>query len=135
MKAFLTQVDLAQSTNLPILVCKGNIDKYSVNPMNNTKCALPGNSFSDGASHTTKNPISRHGDATKRDPAATPGGSTKATANQRLKNACRVGVADSAKRNIADMGMFFLTKPDIKANEVFPNGMADRKSTRLNSSH
>ena len=124
MKAFPTQVNLPQSTNSPIVVCRGNIDKYSVNPVNSTKCALPDNSFADAASRTTKNPISRQGDATKHEPAATPEGSTKATENQRRKKARRVGVADSAKCNVADMGMFFLTKLDAKANEVLPHGMA-----------
>ena len=35
-----------------------------------------------------------------------------------------MGVADSTKRNVADMGMFFLTKLDMKANDVFPYGMS-----------
>jgi hypothetical protein len=34
MKTFITQVDLAQSTNAPIVVCRGNIYKYKVNPIN-----------------------------------------------------------------------------------------------------
>ena len=54
MKAFVTQGDLAQSPNFPIAVCKGNIDKYHVNPSNNKNCALYNNTFADGASHTTK---------------------------------------------------------------------------------
>ena len=91
MKAFLSQVDIAQSTNLPIVVCKGNIDKYHVNPVKNTKCALPDKSFANGASRTTENPISCRGDAIKQDSATTLEGSTKATANQRLKKACRAG--------------------------------------------
>ncbi len=40
MKAFITQVDLAQSLNLPIVICRSNIYKYEVNPVNNTKCPL-----------------------------------------------------------------------------------------------
>ena len=70
MQAFLSQVDIAQSTNLLIVVCKGNVDKYLVNPVNNTKCALPDKLFANGASCTTKNPLSFRGDATKRDSAA-----------------------------------------------------------------
>ena len=57
MKSFLSQVDLAQSTNLPTVVCRGGIDKHRINPVNNTKCALPDNSFADAASRTTENPI------------------------------------------------------------------------------
>jgi hypothetical protein len=60
MKAFITQVGLVQSTNAPIVVCRGNIYKYKVNPVNNTKCALSGysnsadNTKADGASGTIK---------------------------------------------------------------------------------
>jgi len=125
MKAFLTQVDLAQSTNLPNVVCKGNIDKYNANPVNNTKCALPDNSFANAASRTTKNPSLRQGDDTKREPAATLDGNTKATANQRSKKARWVGVADSDKRSVSDMGMLFLTKLDTKASDIFPNNMSE----------
>jgi hypothetical protein len=39
MKAFLTQVDLAQSTNTPVLFGRGSISKYKVNPVNNTRFA------------------------------------------------------------------------------------------------
>jgi hypothetical protein len=60
MKAFITQVDLAQSMNLPIVVCRSNIYNYKVNPVNNTKCTLSSyssradNTKADGASPTTK---------------------------------------------------------------------------------
>ena len=36
-----------------------------------------------------------------------------------------MGVADSAKRSVSDMGMFFLTKLDKKASDVFPNGKSE----------
>jgi hypothetical protein len=72
MKEFLSQVYITQSTSAPIVVCNGNIDKYPVNPVNNTKCALPDNNFAYGASPTTKTPNSCRGDATKRNTAATP---------------------------------------------------------------
>jgi hypothetical protein len=60
MKAFITQVDLTQSMNSPIVVCRSNIYKYKVNSVNNTKCALSGYNFradntkANGASRTTK---------------------------------------------------------------------------------
>ncbi len=41
MKAFITQVDLMQSTNLPIIIRRSNICKYEVTPVNNMKCAYP----------------------------------------------------------------------------------------------
>jgi hypothetical protein len=35
-----------------------------------------------------------------------------------------VGVADSAKCNFVDMGMFFINKMGMKASNVFPSGMS-----------
>jgi hypothetical protein len=40
-KAFLTQVDLAQSTNVPVVFGRGSIYKYEVNPVNNMKVCPP----------------------------------------------------------------------------------------------
>jgi hypothetical protein len=37
MREFIDQIDLAQSTNLPITVCRDKIYKYKLNPFNNTK--------------------------------------------------------------------------------------------------
>jgi hypothetical protein len=31
--------------------------------------------------------------------------------------------ADSSKRNVKDMGMFFLNKPNMKASDIFPTGL------------
>jgi hypothetical protein len=60
----------------------------------------------------------------KRDSAVTHEGGGKAQAAQCLKKAGRSGgAADSAKRNVTDMGMFFLHKPDMKAVEIFPKDM------------
>jgi hypothetical protein len=40
-KAFLTQVDLAQSSNVPVVFGRGSIYKYEVNPVNNMKVCPP----------------------------------------------------------------------------------------------
>jgi hypothetical protein len=78
MTAFITQVYLMQSTNLPIIVCRSNIYKYKVNPVNYTKCTLSGYSFranntkADGASCTTKTQNSCCNEAAKRNSAMTP---------------------------------------------------------------
>jgi len=40
-KAFLTQVDLAQSSNVPVIFGRGSIYKYEVNPVNNMKVCPP----------------------------------------------------------------------------------------------
>ena len=50
----------------------------------------------------------------------------RALANQRLKKPRRSSAAaDSSKRNVSDMGMIFLSKPDMTASDVFPKGMAE----------
>ncbi len=37
MRAFIDQINLAQSMNLPITICRDKIYKYELNPFNNTK--------------------------------------------------------------------------------------------------
>jgi hypothetical protein len=148
MRAFITQVDLAQSTNLSIVICRSNICKYEVTPVNNMKCAISSyssradNTKANGASPTTDTQNSCHNDAAKCDSAMTPDDNGKTPAIQRLKKPCCSGAIESTKHNIMDMGMFFLSKPDTKASEVFPKGMAelvcvdftckDRERTREN---
>jgi hypothetical protein len=131
MKAFITQVDLAQSTNSPIIVCRSNIYKYKINPVNNTKRALSSyssranNAKINGAFPTTKTQNSCCNEAAKHDSAVTPDDNAKKPANQRLKKPCPSVAADSTKRNFMEMGMFFLNRPDMKASDVFPKGMAE----------
>jgi hypothetical protein len=131
MKAFITQVDLGQSTNLPIVVCRSNIYKYEVNPVNNTECTLSSyssranNTKADGASCTTKTQNSCCNEAAKRDSAVTPDDNAKTPANQCLKKPRCSVATNSTKCNIMEMGMFFLSKPDMKASDVFPKGMAE----------
>jgi hypothetical protein len=73
MKVFITQVDLAQSTNLPIVICRSNICKYKVTPVNNMKCAISNyssradNTKANGASPTTETQNSCRNDAAKHD--------------------------------------------------------------------
>jgi hypothetical protein len=62
----------------------------------------------------------------KHDSAIAPKGGSKAQAAQHSKKAPRSGGAtDSAKRNVSNMGMFFLHKPDMKAVEIFPKDMPE----------
>ncbi len=42
-----------------------------------------------------------------------------------LKKPCRSAVVDSSKRNVSDMGMFFLEKSDMKASDIFPKWMTE----------
>jgi hypothetical protein len=58
-------------------------------------------------------------------PPSDGGNERAAPANQRLKKPRRSAVADSSKRNMSDMGMFFLYKPDMKASDIFPKDMSE----------
>jgi hypothetical protein len=84
MNAFLSQVDLAQSTNTPIVFGRGSIYKYEVNPVNKMKVCPPSFDY-EGTSHAnTQN--SRRTEAPKRDSTVPPtDGNERALADQRLK--------------------------------------------------
>jgi hypothetical protein len=144
MKAFITQVELAQSTNSPVVVCRGSFYKYEVNPVNNMKVCPPGYDY-EGA--TRANQLPRRIEPPKRVSIVTPsdgGNERPPPANQHLKKPRR-SAADVPKRNVSDMGMFFLEKPDMKASDVFPKGMTElvcvdftckgRECIRENCSH
>ena len=127
MKAFITQIDLAQSTNTPVVFGRGSIYKYEVNPVNNMKVCPPAFDY-EGSNASTAAQNTRRTEAPKRDSTVPPsdgGNEQRAPANQRLKKPRRSAVADSSKRNVSDMGMFFLYKPDMKAFDIFPKDMSD----------
>jgi hypothetical protein len=123
LKAFEDQLTLAQSTNSPIPILAATVSEFSTrSPGTNSNvgtpapapisaCALP--------DYTHQN--ERHDE--KHDPS-TPDKSTKVAAIQRQKKPCRNGATNPAKqRNVADMGMLFLTKHDIKAIDIFPKDL------------
>jgi hypothetical protein len=95
------------------------------------KCAISSyssradNTNANGASPTTKTQKSCRNDAAKHDSAVTPDDNVKTSAIQRLKKPCCSGATESTKHNVMDMGMFFLSKPAMKASDVFPKGMAE----------
>jgi hypothetical protein len=130
MRAFIDQINLAQSTNLSITICRNKIYKYKLNPFNNTKggakaaMRVMDNTRADNAS-SNETQQSHCAEVAKRDSAVTPKGGGKAQAAQHLKKARHSGEAsDSAKRNVTDMGMFFLHKLDMKAVKIFPKDMS-----------
>ncbi len=129
MRAFIDQIDLAQSTNLPITICRDKIYKYELNPFNNAKGSAKAtmwfmdNTRADNAS-SNETQQSRCAEVAKCNSTVTHEGGGKALAAQHSKKALRSGgAADSAKRNVTNMGIFFLHKPDMKAGEIFPKDM------------
>ncbi len=105
MRAFIDQIDLAQSTNLPITICRDKIYKYKLNPFNNTKggAKLAMMRFRDNtrANNASSNETQQFllAEVAKHNSVITPKGGGKAQAAQRSKKAHRSGgAADSAKR-------------------------------------
>ena len=123
MKAFITQVELVQSMNMPIAVCRGSSYKYKVNPMNNMKVCPPSYDYEGATDAYTQ--MSRRTEAPKHDSTMPPpDGNERALANQRLKKPHRFSAAaDPTKCNVSEMGMFFLHEPEMKASDIFPDGM------------
>jgi hypothetical protein len=70
MKAFIIQVELTQSTNTPIVICRGNIYKYDVNPVNNMKVCPP--SYDYEGTNRAKTQMSHRTEAPKRDSTGPP---------------------------------------------------------------
>ena len=116
MKAFINQVELVQSTNMPIVVCRGSINKYEVNPVNNMKVCPPSYDYEGATRANTQ--ISCCTEAPKCDSTVPPSdGNERALVNQRLKKPHHSSAAaNPPKCNVSEMGMFFLHKPDMKAS-------------------
>ncbi len=58
---------------------------------------------------------------------STPDESTKASATQRQKKPRQNGATNPAKQHpVMDMDMFFLTKHDIKATDIFPKDLPNK---------
>jgi hypothetical protein len=108
MKAFLTQVGLAQSTNTPVVFGRGSIYKYEVNPVNNMKVCPPSFDYEGASRANTQN--SRRAEAPKRDSTVPPtDGNERAPADQRLTKPCHsTAVADNTNAMLVKWGCFSL---------------------------
>jgi hypothetical protein len=84
-------------------------------------------SFDYEGTSNAKTQNTRRTEAPKRDYTVPPsdGGNERVPANQRLKKPRCSVVANSSKRNVSDMGMFFLVKSDMKASDIFPKDMSE----------
>jgi hypothetical protein len=118
LKAFEDQLTFAQSTNSPIPILAASVSKFSTrSPGTNSNLGAPA-PVPVSASARPENTLNQCRDA-KCDPP-TPDKSTKAAATQRQKKPRKNGVTNPAKQHpVMDMGMFFLTKHDIKATDIF----------------
>jgi hypothetical protein len=122
LKALEDQLNLTQSTNSPITILAATVSKFSTrtpgtNPILITQASVPVSAFA-----LPENTQTQRCDV-KRDPS-TPDKGAKAAAVQRQKKPCRNGATNHTKhRPISDMGIFFLTRKDIKAIDIFPKGL------------
>jgi hypothetical protein len=122
LKAFKDQLTLVQSTNSPIPILAATISKFSTrSPGTNSNVGTPAPAPV-SASALPENTQNQRPNV-KRDPS-TPDKSTKAAAIQCQKKPCCNGATNPAKQHhVTDMGMFFLTKHDIKATDIFPKDL------------
>jgi hypothetical protein len=122
LKVFEDQLILAQSTNSPIPILAATISKFSTRSLgtnSNVGTPAPAPVYAFALPENTQNQRRN----VKRD-LSTPDKSTKAAAIQRQKKPRRNGATNPAKQcHNTDMGMFFLTKHDIKAIDIFPKDL------------
>jgi hypothetical protein len=122
LKAFEVQLTLAQSTNSPITILAANISKFSTRTPNTDPVMVTPASVSISASALPENTQNQCRDV-KRNPS-TPDEGAKAAAVQRQKKPRCNGATDPTKQcPVIDMGMFFLTRNDIKAIAIFPRDL------------
>ncbi len=118
LKAFEDQLTLAQSTNSPIPILAATVSKFSArSPGSNSNVGTPAPApvYASALPENTQNQCRD----VKHDPSI-PDKSTKAAAIQRQKKPHRNGATNPAmQRHVTDMGMFFLTKHDVKAIDIF----------------
>jgi hypothetical protein len=123
LKALEDQLTLAQSTNSPIPILAATVFKFSTKSLGTNSnvgtlapapisaCALP------DYTHQNQRRDVKHD-------LSTPDKSTKAAAIQHQKKPCHNGATNPAKQcNVADMGMFYRAKHDIKAINIFPKDL------------
>jgi hypothetical protein len=122
LKAFKDQLTLAQSTNSPIPILAATVSKFSTrSPGTNSNVGTPDPApvYASALPENTQNQCRN----VKREPSI-PDKSTYVAAIQRQKKPRRNGATNPAKqRHITDMGMFVLTKHDIKAMDIFPKDL------------
>jgi hypothetical protein len=119
LKAFEDQLTLAQSTNTPITILAATVSKFStrtpsINPTLFTQASVPVST-----SALLDNSQIQCCDV-KRNPSI-PDKGAKAAAIQHQKKPPRNGATNPTKqRPVTNMGMFFLTRNDIKATTSSP---------------
>jgi hypothetical protein len=122
LKAFEVQLTLAQSTNSPITILAAAVTKFSTRTPGTNPFLVTPASVSISASALPGNTQNQCCNV-KRNPS-TPDEGAKAAAVQRQKKTRRNGATDPTKQHpIIDMGMFFLTRSDIKAIDIFPRDL------------
>ncbi len=122
LKALKDQLTLAQFTNSPITILAATVSKFSTRTPGTNPILITQASVSVSAFALPENTQTQHRDV-KRDPS-TPDEGAKAAAVQHQKKPCRNGATDHTKqRPIPDMGMFFFTRNNIKAIDIFPKDL------------
>jgi hypothetical protein len=122
LNAFEVQLTLAQSTNSPITILAATVSKSSTRtPVTNPILGTPA-PLSVSAPALPENTQNQCSDV-KGDPS-TPDEGAKAASVQRQKKPHRNGATNPSKQHpVTDMGMFFFSRNDIKAIDIFPKDL------------
>jgi hypothetical protein len=130
LKAFEVQLTLAQSTNSPITISAATISKFSTRTPGTNPILVTPASVSISASALPENTQNQCPDV-KRNPS-TPDQGAKAATVQRQKKPRRNDATEPTKQHpVIDMGMFFLTRNDIKAIDIFPRDLPTKTCLHL----
>jgi hypothetical protein len=122
LKAFKDQLTLAQSTNSPITILAATFSKFSTRTPGTNPILLTPASVPISASALPENTQNQRRNV-KCDPS-TPDKGAKAAAIQRQKKPRRNGATNPTKQcPVTDMGMFFLTRNNTKAIDIFPKDL------------
>jgi hypothetical protein len=129
----LDNIILHQSLGTPIITMVSSIEAYTLNPWNKTNSC---NNTCPDAPHQPNNPgskpVTSNGDkapctsAGDKHNTTTPESRSMPSLVQRQKNQCRVVTNNTVKCAKLDMGMFWLSNPKMKMNEIFPCGLHEK---------
>jgi hypothetical protein len=133
MRTFEDKIILHQSLGMPIITMASSIEAYTLNPWNKRiSCDYappdaPHQSNIPGPkpvpTNCNKASCTSVGDKHN---TTTPESGAKPSPVQRQKKQCQVVTNNTVKHAQLDMGMFWLTNPQMKMNKIFPRDLREK---------
>jgi hypothetical protein len=133
MRTFKDNIILCHSLGTTIIAMVSSIEAYTLNPWNKTNSC---NNTCPDAPHQSNipgpKPVPANGNKVPHTSMGdnsnitTPENRSKPSLDQHQKKQYRVITNDTVKRAQLDMGMFWLTNPKMKMNEIFPRDLYEK---------